>query len=276
MEKAVAKHRRCLRPPDPDPPRPPPASLPSRREVNTRSRWTQIHELRSQGLGPNIIARRLKLDPKTVRRYANAAGPEELLGPTASGRWGLLDPHKPYLRARIDEGVTATSVLLQELRGRGYRGSERTLRRWLIDARAHLHTPPPPPPVPSARTITGWIMRPADKLSEIDATALKDACGRCPHITTITDLAHGFTRLVRNRQGDQLEDWIAQACAGPNPEIRGFATGLRKDYDAVRAGLTLAWSSGAVEGTVNRIKMIKRQMFGRANLDLLRKRVLHT
>ncbi|HZO69071.1 MAG TPA: transposase, partial [Kribbellaceae bacterium] len=116
--------------------------------------------------------------------------------------------------------------------------------------------------VPSARTITSWIMRPADKLNEDHKTALKDARSRCPDIATIADLAHGFTDLVRQRQGAHLELWIDQASAGPIPEICSFAGGLRKDLDAVRAGLTLSWSSGAVEGTVNRIKMIKRQMFG--------------
>jgi transposase len=61
--------------------------------------------------------------------------------------------------------------------------------------------------------------------------------------------------MVRQHQGTQLEDWITTVVTGPIAELRGFANGLRKDFDAVKAGLTLAWSSGAVEGTVNRIKM---------------------
>jgi transposase len=274
VEKAVARHRRCLRPPEPAPPapRPPAARPPSRRETNTRTRWQQIHDLKSQGLGPHIIARRLGLDPKTVHRYADVASPQDLLGPSATGRHGVLNPHKPYLQARIDEGVTATSLLLQEITARGYRGGERTLRRWLIDARQQK--PPAPPPPPTSRTITGWIMRPAEKLNEDDTAALKQAHSRCLDIAAITELAHGFTYLVRERAGTQLEDWIEHAAASAYPEIRAFANGLRKDFDAVRAGLTLTWSSGAVEGQVNRIKMLKRQMFGRANLDLLRKRIL--
>ena len=209
-----------------------------------------------------------------MHRYADVASPDDLLGPSATGRHSVLDPYKPYLQARINEGVTATSILLQEITTRGYRGGERTLRRWLIDARQHQQKPPAPPPPPASRTITGWIMRPADRLNEDDTAALKDACTRCPDIAAITELAHSFTRLVRQRAGAQLEEWIAQAAAGPISEIRAFANGLRKDFDAVRAGLTLAWNSGAVEGAVNRIKMIKRQMFGRANLDLLPKRIL--
>lgn len=214
------------------------------------------------------------MDPKTVRRYADVDSPDDLLGPALTGRRSMLDPYKPHLQARIDDGVTATTVLLKEIQDRGYRGGERTLRRWLINARAGIHNPPAPPPVPSSRTITSWIMRPAEKLSEDDTTAIKDACTQCPDIATITELAQGFTQLVRQRHGTQLEDWITKVATGPIAELRGFANGLRKDFDAVKAGLTLAWSSGAVEGTVNRVKMVKRQMFGRANRDLLRKRIL--
>lgn len=79
---------------------------------------------------------------------------------------------------------------------------------------------------------------------------------------------------MRERGGDRLEAWINQAVDSSYSEVRGFATGLRSDFDAVRAGLTQQWNSGAVEGAVNRVKMIKRQMYGRAKLDLLRTRVL--
>ena len=80
--------------------------------------------------------------------------------------------------------------------------------------------------------------------------------------------------MLRRRPGSHLDAWTASAEASAVRELRGFATGLRKDWDAVTAGLTLPYSSGVVEGHVNRIKMIKRQMYGRAKPDLLRKRVL--
>jgi hypothetical protein len=107
-------------------------------------------------------------------------------------------------------------------------------------------------------------------------TGLKDACTRCPDLAALTDLAHGFNTLVRQRGGHQLEAWINQAAQSSFAEVRGFATGLRSDFDAVRTGLTQQWSSGAVEGNINRVKTIKRQMYGRANLDLLRIRILHS
>lgn len=144
----------------------------------------------------------------------------------------------------------------------------------MIATRGRRQPDPVPPPVPPARDITGWIMRPADKLTDDDQTQLEQLCLRCPDPATIRDLARGFAELVRTRGGTRLPSWVEQAEQSTIAEIRSFATGLRKDWDAVTAGLTLPWSSGAVEGAVNRIKMLKRQMYGRANLDLLRRRIL--
>ena len=98
--------------------------------------------------------------------------------------------------------------------------------------------------------------------------------GPRPDLDALTELAHGFNRLVRERGGHQIDEWIKRATASSFPELRGFAAGLLNDFDAVRAGLTQHWSGGAVEGIVNRIKKIKQQMCGRAKLDLLRKRIL--
>ncbi|WP_232807292.1 transposase [Geodermatophilus chilensis] len=79
---------------------------------------------------------------------------------------------------------------------------------------------------------------------------------------------------MTTRGGDRLGEWMNAVDADDLPQLHSFTAGLRRDLDAVTAGLTLDYNSGPVEGNVNRIKMIKRQMYGRANLDLLRKRVL--
>jgi transposase len=274
VQKVVGRHRRCLQPPA-EVPALPATPVPGRRASNTRQRHAAVHALLAKGLGIKAIARQLQLDRKTVRKYARATNPEQLLGPNPSSGPGLLGPFKPYLQVRCAEGITATTVLYEEIRARGYRGGQRTLRRFLVGIRGP-EQPPAPPPVASARQITAWIMRPDDKLSDDDRTGLKDACTRCPDLATLTDLAHGFNTLVRQRGGHRLEAWINQAARSGFSEIRGFATGLRSDFDAVKAGLTQHWSSGAVEGNINRVKMIKRQMYGRANLDLLRKRILNS
>ena len=79
---------------------------------------------------------------------------------------------------------------------------------------------------------------------------------------------------MRERQHALLDDWLEQASASGLGALRNFAASLRRDYAAVKAGVTLEWSNGPVEGEINRLKQLKRQMYGRAKLDLLRQRVL--
>jgi hypothetical protein len=197
-----------------------------------------------------------------------------LIGTNPARGGGPLEVFKTELQARHNDGDTDTRAMFADIRARGYRGTLRTLQRFIIQLRGHDRAPTPAP-VPSARQIAGWIMRPDTRLAEDGRSSLKQARTQCPDLDTLTHLTHGFTHLVRNRGGASLEAWVNEATSSPFQEIRGFAGGLLRDYDAVVAGLTHHWSSGAVEGTVNRIKMIKRQMFGRAKLDLLRKRILN-
>ncbi len=90
----------------------------------------------------------------------------------------------------------------------------------------------------------------------------------------IRALAQDFDRLVRERDAAALAPWLLRAEASGEAEFRAFAVGLRRDLAAVTAALTAAWSSGQVEGQVNRLKSLKRAVFGRANIDLLRRRVI--
>jgi hypothetical protein len=285
MHKVVMQHRRCLHTQaepdrvettaagiDTDPIQ---ATEPAngRRAENTRTRHAAVHALIEQRISLKAIARQLHLSRGTVRKYARARTPEELIAANPPRGGSPLEPFTTYLRERHAAGVLDTRVMFDEVRSRGYRGTLRTLQRFMIQVRGDQGIPRPLP-VPSARRITGWIMRPDSRLTDEDRETLAKARAQCPDLDTLVRLTHGFTRLVRNRGGARLEAWIDEATNSPFPPISGFAAGLHRDYDAVVAGLTHHWSSGAVEGTVNRIKMIKRQMFGRANLDLLRKRVL--
>ena len=80
--------------------------------------------------------------------------------------------------------------------------------------------------------------------------------------------------MVRERQPELLDGWLEEASKSDLPELRGFGEGLRSDYEAVRAALCERWSNGQVEGQINRLKLLKRQMYGRANLDLLKRRTM--
>ena len=100
------------------------------------------------------------------------------------------------------------------------------------------------------------------------------ASGSDPLIAQTFILLQSFATMLRERQGARLDAWLAQVEAQEVTELKNFARGLRKDYDAVKAGLTLSWSQGPVEGHVHRLKLLKRQMYGKASFETLRKRVL--
>jgi len=277
VERAVARHRSCLQePPEPEPGPPPEEAEPPPETVlaaRTRARHAEVHAALACGLTITQISRTLRLERKTVRRYATAATADQLIGGPRLTRPGLLGPHQAYLRQRWDEGIHSTRRLHQELRDRGYRGSERTLRRLTAQLRRDTAVPAPPP-APAARKVASWILTPPGKLTGDDRAALAQITARCQELTTTRDLVREFADMLCNQHGEHLEAWAGRAEASPVSELRGYAKGLRKDWAAVTAGLTTPYSSGAVEGHVNRIKMIKRQMYGRAKPDLLRKRVL--
>ncbi|MER7850878.1 transposase [Kitasatospora sp. NPDC096077] len=121
---------------------------------------------------------------------------------------------------------------------------------------------------------TGLLLAGTENQSEPAKQRLKDLCTRCAHIAATCRLARGFASLLRRRDGHRLQGWLAEAEQSEITELHSFAKGLRQDLAAVTAGLTTDWNSGAVEGHVNRIKMITRQHYGRAGFDLLRRRIL--
>jgi transposase len=114
------------------------------------------------------------------------------------------------------------------------------------------------------------------RVFERDTQRLDAVLVGCPELSALCGHVRDFAQMMLQRHGRHLEQWMAAACTDDLPDLHSFVTGLRRDLDAVTAGLTLPHSSGKVEGHVNRIKMIKRQMYGRAKPDLLRKRILLT
>ncbi|MFB7418324.1 transposase [Streptomyces sp. NPDC056121] len=119
-----------------------------------------------------------------------------------------------------------------------------------------------------------WILRRPETLPEAEQLQLKTVRTHGPEIDALTRHVRAFAVMLTERQGERLPDWLAAVRRNDLPGLHTLAAGIDRDRDAVIAGLTLPWSSGAVEGHVNRIKMLKRQMFGRAGHQLLRKRVL--
>jgi transposase len=156
----------------------------------------------------------------------------------------------------------------------GYQGSYAIVRAYLQPFRALGAAPPPVPAPPKVRHLASWLLRDPATLNDDEQARHKDVRACCPHLDARARHVTEFAKILTGRHGDRLDSWIAAAEADDQPDLHSFTTGLKQDHAAVLNGLTLPHSSGAVEGNVNRIKMIKRQMYGRANFDLLRKRVI--
>ena len=281
VEKTVLRHRACLREPVPEPPPVDPGALaapalPEKKIVTrTKERYQAVQELRAAGESICAISRILHLDVQTVRRFAHATGLDELLTKTAE-RASVLDGFTPYLHQRWNQGCTDAARLTQELRAQGYVGSDQTVRRYLRPFRSGRPVPPPGPVAPTVRQVTSWILRQPDTLDAEEQVRFKEVLARCPYLAAATAHVVAFAEMLVGLHGDRLDTWIGKVDADDLPDLHSFTTGLRRDHQAVTNGLTLPYSSGPVEGNVNRIKMLKRQMYGRAKFDLLRKRILLT
>jgi transposase len=128
--------------------------------------------------------------------------------------------------------------------------------------------------LPSARQAS-WMLLEPEKLKEEEQKIVELLCRLSPEIARAQELALNFMKMIKERRADELRQWLIDALRSEVAEFQSFANGLTDDLPAVKAALSYEWSNGQVEGQVHRLKMIKRQMYGRAKLDLLKARVLH-
>ncbi len=234
-----------------------------------------VHDLIAEGHGIRGIARRLGWGRHTVQRYARAGTWQELVdGKWKGARRSKLDPFKPFLHQRWEAGCTNARKLYADITEQGFTGSYAIVSQYLEQYRTDPGPIPPPPP--TVRQVTGWLTRHPDNLTEDDRFGLKAVLKHCPELQAVREHVGEFGRMLTELKGQDLPAWIAAVSASALPGLSSFARGLEADLEAVLAGLTMRWNSGPVEGRVNHIKMVKRQMFGRASLALLRKRILLT
>lgn len=250
------------------------------------ARYEEVIALRRQGAGIRAISRHLHLSRNTVKKYVRAeAFPERRPEPQ---RTTIVDPFADYLAARWEEGYRNASQLWRELRARGFTGGHNTvweyLKRWRIELPAHLrngsrlphgaHRPPRTTNL-GPRAVAWLLQQDEASLRPDEQRFLTHLYERAPELARATKMVTRFRQIIRDRLADKLDDWLAEAIGCEITELRNFAVALQRDYKAIKAALEYDWSQGQVEGQVNRLKNIKRQMFGRAKLDLLRARVLH-
>ena len=237
-------------------------------------RYEQVKTRFAQGHSLRQIAAVCGLDTKTVRSWVRS----ETLPPEQRGYRGpaKIDAYIPYLRTRLAEGCTNQSRLWREIRQRGFTGTRSLVAKWM-HAHGHAHGGPQSPAhprVPAARQLA-WLVLEAEEQRTPDAHALWERLQQHEELREVAGRIRQGTMMIRQQQGDLLDAWLQACQASASVELRNCAEWLRRDYAAVKAALALPWSTGPVEGHINRLKLIKRSGYGRMQLDLLRQRVLY-
>jgi len=283
-EREVARHRQCLRVLVPEPAEEEPDELPPEQAPASpwrsdkfanriRTRHATVHAMLEAGHSRRAIGRQLQMTHRTVKSLADAARPEDLFtGQYQFHRASAVDEFKPYLDSRWAEGCTNAWKLWEEIIPLGYTGSYGIVSAYIRKKRTSPRPVTARPPSP--RVVASWILRRPESLTDIEQLRLKTVLAECPELNALTGHVRSFAQMLTERQGQRLPEWLGAVRNDDLPSLHTLAAGIGRDRDAVIAGLTLPWNSGVVEGHVNRIKMLKRQMFGRAGFQLLRKRVL--
>lgn len=232
--------------------------------VRIREHYQAVQQLLGRGESISGISRLVRLDRKTVRRFARAANVEELLVTQRDGRPGPLERFKPYLRERWNQGCTTATVLLTEIREQDYTGSYPALTRYLHPFRTAGAAPPATPAPPKVRDVTRWMLQHPDDLDDRDRDRLNEILAHSSALARLSYHVASFAEMMTGLHGERLDASIAAVEADDLPHLHSFTAGLTRDYAAVVNGLTLQHNSGPVEGAVSRLKSIKRSMYGRA------------
>ncbi|WNZ43785.1 ISL3 family transposase [Leptolyngbya boryana CZ1] len=248
-----------------------------------------VWQLFEQGWSTEAIARYTEMSIRTVQRDLNKPKHVEHQRRADYGQ-NLASPYRDYILQRCTLGHRCVG-LLAELQAQGYKGSDRTLRRYLkwlaseepskeptalsLPALPLMNAPPPTawhPPLSANRAT--WLVLRKTEPETLREQQLLNALQSSPQFALAIDLAQSFARLVREQQPEHFEAWLDQALHSQIAAFVNFANGLKEDFAAVQAAMKLSVSNGQVEGQINRLKLLKRQMYGRAGIELLRRRFL--
>jgi transposase len=253
-----------------------------RQRAERLARFEEVRALRERGATISAIARKLGLDRKTVRNFVRAdTFPERQASPK---RGSILDPYKPYLRQRWQEGCRTAAKLWREVQTLGYQGGRIIVVDFVAQIRQEQGLPPRTHMLTAQadrqarltpRTATWVILKRPDQIEAQDRALIQRLRTLDPDIDGAITLAQDFARIIRNHLLKDFDPWLSRTTSSSITALRNFASSIESDYEAVRAAISTDWSNGQTEGQVNRLKFIKRQMFGRAHFDLLRKRVLY-
>jgi len=252
------------------------------RHARLVEQYEAIRRLHAAGADVADIARRMGVSRRTVYRYRNLAEPPAQKRPHRPPRQRVLAPYEPYLLRRWGEGCHNGMRLYREIRDQGYAYGASNVMRFVAQLRRDAAAGQPAgtgarakaAQAPSARHVARLFLRRPPDLNPEQQAYLDRLHAADAAIASAYRLTQDFATLVRERGGSRLDSWLGEVETCEVPALRRFAQGLRADLEAVRAGLTEHWSNGPTEGFVHKLKLLKRQAYGRAGFAVLRRRVM--
>ncbi|MEI6950363.1 ISL3 family transposase [Paraflavisolibacter sp. H34] len=234
----------------------------------------QVREMHIGGKTLRAIARELRISRNTVRKYIFLHEPPKKKGVKSTN----LGSYSDYLQARmLEDNQVEVLQLFKEIKAQGYNGGRTILYEYLNSygkRRGSQRTVKLPVLSWKASSVKVLLCKKEEQLSEKDKVLVRDICEKSEDVKEARMLALKFRDMMENRQGHLLKEWIDEVGASSIRELKGFAKGLLSDIEAVQNALTLPWSNGQVEGQINKLKTVKRQMYGRAGFELLKKRMI--
>jgi len=247
-----------------------------------------IKEMQAQQWRPCDIAKKLGISRTTVERYGSAANLPTVPARRPTFGRSLLTPYKQQLLEWWNEGIRRPNALMERLRPLGYEGTLRTLQRYIRRLRYAQGLPPvrvrvdkplpkvnlPKLPPFTPRQAAYLVVLKPENRQEQEVELLALMVKQHPDLAMLVDLSDAFLQMIRHRQSSLLDNWLAKVNKSSINPLRTFAKGIVDDYEAVKASMRYDWSNGPVEGLNNKLKMLKRQMYGRAGVDLLTKRLI--
>jgi len=226
-----------------------------------------------RGLTKRAIAREVGITRTTVRRFLKAG---EFPERAPRQRRSELDSFREYLEKRWAEGCHNAAQLCRELRQRGYGGQRSRVKEYVQPWRAKSAPKPAKPrrTLPNLRLVAFWLAKPPKQRAAEEQLWVEALTTAHWQVAAAEQLAQQFRQVFKDRDTDGFKSWLVRGLESDIPELKCFVAGIQRDYDAVMAAVEQRWSNGQVEGQVHRLKLVKRQMYGRGGFLLLRRRVL--
>ncbi|MBU9843664.1 ISL3 family transposase [Rahnella ecdela] len=248
-----------------------PERIKQQRREKRHNRWAEVSSLHKNGRGNREISRITGLSRVTVRRWIQSVMFPEMS--TRPPKPGLLDPWRGWLEQQRENGNYNASQIWREMAAMGFTGSETTVRDAITKWRKGVTDPIlTSVRLPSASRVSRWLMpwRIIRGEENYASRFIGLMCEKEPQLKMAQQLALDFYRMLKTRNKTLLNPWFINVSESGLIDLQRVAAGMESDA----AAISCRWSNGVVEGHVNRLKMLKRQMYGRAGFELLRRRVM--